>query len=241
MTGKNYTSVLIFSPLWSVLSALQTLCQPGRERKKGTCNERITVVCHRHEILSGIANSRPDVLVLDISLRASSELLNTIRYFCPDLPVIIVQPRFLFSDRVVAEYFGLVWLKEYDAILAGYPAFGLAEHLTHEAFAGAECGGSSQCHVITTNKTEMSDLYTQLALRLRLRLYDLFRSPRLCDVVMNWLVTGTTPTETGRLLSRSRKLIYHYRGRVMRALNIYNCSRDFIPSLTVETGFREEG
>ncbi|EAS6989592.1 hypothetical protein DSC57_21640 [Salmonella enterica] len=52
------------------------------------------------------------------------------------------------------------------------------------------------------------------------------------DMALNWLIQGDTVSEISRAVSRSDKLIYHYRRRIMRALNIRNYGMDFIPSLS---------
>ncbi|MFS6817162.1 hypothetical protein [Citrobacter meridianamericanus] len=134
----------------------------------------------------------------------------------------------------MAEYFCHIWFKEYDALLAGYPAMLLQEHLSHPGFAGTACGGSCGYHLVTRDVNDTKNVRWEVTFLLRLRLYDLVKSPRLCEVVMDWLAEGVAPAEVGTSLSRSNKVIYNYRWRVMRALNINRGIRDFIPSVTVK-------
>lgn len=235
MAKKSLLSVLIYSPTWTIRKALYHLCCYDNDECYTPKNMHVTEALHPDEILLKINEMKPDVLVLDIPLRVNCGLLSIIRYSYPSLPVMIVQPHFLFSDHVVAAYFGHIWLKEYDALMAVYPAMLLQEHLSHPGLAGAECGGGSDYRLVSwgVDNTE-EDVHRKLALWLRLRLHDLLKSPRLCEVVIDWLAEGVSPAEIGTSLSRSAKVVYHYRGRVMRALNITRRARDFIPSVTVK-------
>lgn len=225
-----FSTVLIYSQLWPVAEALTGLCSNEDVRDRN-----VVAVMFQEDILMEIMRVQPELVILDISPRVSCALLNKLRHYHPSLSVIITQPRFLFSDRVVAEYFGNIWLKEYDSLLAGYPAVLLPEHLIYDALAGIECGGTS----FYRGYTELPVLQESLTDRIRCRLFDISGSSRLCEVVMEWLVKGVTPLETGLSLARSSKVVYHYRWQAMRLLNIHNPAKDFIPSLTVEITLTE--
>lgn len=235
MAEKTLLSVLVYSPAWPVSQALVNLCLPEENCGNFTGCPNVVAVCYSDEILLGIKEMKPDILVLDIPLRVNCGLLNQLRHYYPSLPVVVAQRDFLFSDRIVAEYFGHIWLKEYDALMAAYPAMLLQEHLSHPGLAGTECGGGGDYRLVSwgVNNTE-EDVQQKLTFWLRMRLHDLLRSPRLCEVVVDGLANGVPPAEVGTSLSRSAKLVYHYRGRVMRALNITRHARDFIPSVTVK-------
>lgn len=241
MAEKKLSSVLVYSPHWPVGQALCHLCVPAKKNQADPENVGAEIIYRQGEVLAKINEVNPDILVMDIPLRMNCGLMSLIRHYYPSLPVMIVQSRFLFSDRVVAEYFSHVWLKEYDVLLAGYPALPLQAHLSHPAFAGAECGGSSDYRLVSQCVENTENIRREMDARLRLRLYDLLKSPRLCEVVMDWLAAGATPMEVGASLSRSAKVVYHYRGQVMRALNITRCARDFIPSVTVKMKQDERG
>lgn len=229
MTGEQPVTAFVYSACWPVLQALSDLCcgKNNREHSGGMAGHT-RLFSSEGELLREINRETPQILVLDISLRSRWPLLNNIRGTHPALPVVITQSRFLFSDRVVAECFGHIWLKEYGAVLAGYPQVSLADHLRLNAQATTAWGGGE----LSGQKCD-GEVYGHLVQRLRERLYDLLGSPRLCEVVMNWLSTGMSPAEVGASVRRSAKLVYHYRGQVMRALNIHHCAKDFIPSLTV--------
>lgn len=226
MTDKRasaISTVLIYSPLWPVATALIGLCHNSKGHK---CH----VVMGEADILPEAIRIKPDILVVDISPRIICGMLNVFRHYFPTVPVIITQSRFLFSDRVVAEYFGHIWLKEYDALLAGYPETDLPEHILSDALAGVECG---RLHCLG-EYLRLSQLRDALTCQIRRRLFAVTRSQRLCEVVMDWLVKGNSPAEVSRSIARSTKLVYYYRSCVIRELNIRNQAMDFIPSLTME-------
>lgn len=241
MAEKSLLSALVYSPVWPVSQALVNLCLPEETGWCFTELPDVVAVRYSDDILPKINEMKPDILVMDISLRVNCGLLSIIRHYYPALPIVAVRSHFLFSDRVVAEYFGYIWLREYDALLAGYPAVLLQEHLSHPGLAGTECGGSSSYHLVTRNVEDTEIVRREMTFLLRLRLYDLMKSPRLCEVVMDWLAGGVAPAEVGESLSRSSKVIYHYRWRVMRALNMNRGIRDFIPSVTVKLRQDEKG
>lgn len=236
MAEKSYSSVLVYSSCWPVNEAIAGLCQPEKRGKPG----QIMQVFSLNDLLRELMTYQPDILVLDISPHQHGGLLNTVRVLFPALPVMIVQSRFLFSDRVVAEYFGHVWLKEYDALLAAWPSLLLQEHLTDQQFSGTQSSGYFHSRSRSAGKMPPAELREQFGTLVRKRLYDLTNSPRLCEVVMDWLIQGESVAETGRYLSRSHKVIYHYRCRVMKLLNIRNASKDFVSSLTVRVSCDEK-
>lgn len=238
MAEKSLLPVLIYSSVWPISQALVSLCCSNEFNRHLSKGAGVVAVSNTKDILSEINEVKPGILVLDISLRDNCGLISIIRHYYSSLPIVVVQSHFLFSDRVVAEYFGHIWLKEYDALLAGYPTLSLQDHLSHSGFAGTSCGGSSGYHSDPHNGNDPENLLREMTTRLRLRLYDLMKSPRLCEVVMDWLAAGVAPAEVGRSLSRGSKVIYHYRGQVMRTLNIHRGIRDFIPSVTVK--FRQD-
>ncbi|WP_370619540.1 hypothetical protein [Citrobacter meridianamericanus] len=189
MAGKIVSSVLVYSPSWPVSQALYSFCQHEDDNKNTAANADVNVVIHAEDILHKINEMKPDVLVLDISLRVNCGLMSTLRQNYPSLPVVIVQRRFLFSDRVAAEYFGHIWLKEYDALLAGYPAVLLQEHLSHPGLAGTECGGNSGYLQFVRREQDSDDVQREMVFRLRLRLFDLLKSPGY----VKWSLTGWAP------------------------------------------------
>lgn len=138
----------------------------------------------------------------------------------PVLLVMITSSRF-FYDRLVVECFCYVWMKEYDVIMCDYPKIKLTDHL----LTGEQIITDSDYPTLPDER----DVYALLTQRLWERLYVLMGYSSLFELVMNWLSTGVTLTEVGG----SPKLVYYYRRKVARTLNIHHCVRDFIPSFTV--------
>ena len=231
MLVKPVGKILIYSLSWPIIHALSELCNNGKSE-----HQTVHISCHLSDVMPDIIRYAPDIVVLDISLHDNCGVVNAIRLYHPYLPVIVTGNYFLFSDRVVAEYYGYIWLKLYDALLSGYPEFTLTDHLQAVCFAGTESGGSPQIGVIDRWEENASLLIIDLSAQLRRRFYHLAGSPRLCEVVFDWLIKGISSVQTGQCLERSSKVIYHYRRQAMRSLQIKYFNRDFIPSLTV--GFK---
>ncbi|WP_146749048.1 hypothetical protein [Enterobacter sp. 148H3] len=226
MSGFNIKKVLIYSPCWPIANALERMSLNDSINADLLC-----VVRELESVFNEILSFLPGLLIMDISLRDNCGLINSIRLQLPELPIIIVGYRYLFSDRVVAEYYGGILLKEYDALLAGYPVYKIQHHLTEVCFSG-NYNGRGSCKLSNNPTTLIQELEGQL----RKRLFDLTRSPRLCEVSMDWLIKGRSSVQMYKGLISNQKLIYHYRSKTMRYLKIRHYSRDFIRCLTVRIG-----
>lgn len=227
MTEKwKCETVLIYSPDWTRGIALRGLFIPDNNGVKFIFRSEMSVVglCVNN-------HPPPGVIILDMPPRDSVSLIISLRRKYPDVNLVFTRQFFLYSDRMVAEYFGGIWLKEYDALMAGYPDVGVMEHIASPLFAAA-----------IPPVRELSDTVTiqvvlgSLEQWIRRRLSGVMSSPRIRSVVLDWLVQGVSLRETARVLSRSEKVMYHYRWLTMQALGIRHCNRDFIPSLTVTAG-----
>lgn len=228
MVQKISTSILIYSPAWPVNEALVCLCKANHKNVK----VNIVSIFEKEDVFRELMFWQPDILVMDMVLRENCGLMVAIRERYPSIPIIITQSRFLFSDKIVAEYFSHVWLKEYNALVCGYPTVLLQEHLTETQLSGTENGGNPMSRRCSLAKSSMTDVMYQINSLIHSRLFDLAGSPRLCEVVLEWLVRGIPAAEVSISLNCSKNVIYHYRWRVMKLLGIHNFSRDFIPSLT---------
>ncbi|EAR4766199.1 hypothetical protein EOI75_23295, partial [Salmonella enterica] len=155
-----------------------------------------------------------------------------IRIHFPTVPVIFIQKYFLFSDRIISEYFGHIFLYEYDAVLCAYPDFTPLALFRQEMFSGTHCSGGVFRHNRYSGMTDMS-LRQHINNYLRHRLAELVTSDRIRDVIMNWLVCGLSVAETGKCAQISDKVVYLYRRQVMSIIGIRNFSRDFIRSLKI--------
>lgn len=232
-TTEALRHAMVYSTEWAKTTALKYLCGYS-DTVKNIYVETVSDVRVLFSRLNETYSDVPDIIVLDIPARDYVGLLCHIRRLHPALPVIITQPRILFSDRAVASWFGHIWLREYDSLMAGYPEMLINACVADSQFAGtyssAACaagcpGGANDAQVLGGMERWMCG-----------RLTDRTGSVRCARVVTGWLSRGVSPQETGDQLQRSDKLMYHYRWRVIRALDITGHPRDFIPSLSLKEG-----
>ncbi|WP_146050986.1 hypothetical protein [Citrobacter amalonaticus] len=157
-----------------------------------------------------------------------------IRRQFPVLPVIITRRRHLFSDYITASWFGNIWLRDYDTLMAGYPDVIPVDCVTDDYFAGPEGTGACRvfCHGRADGLQALVFLRGWLSQRLRQRL----ASRQGANIILNWLELGGTAADVGKRLGRSEKLAYHYRKLLMKELGIRNTALEFIPSVSVNGG-----
>lgn len=226
MERNEPDTVLIYSPNWTHRKALENLFSQeslsnGLVIKKAATVSDLLVSSH----------SPPVLIILDIQPRSAPGIILALRRKYHFVSLIFTGDNFLYSDRMVAEYFGGIWLKQYDALMAGYPETGVVEHITSSLFAGA-CPPVR----IFSDAMTVSDVLPLLNSWLSQRLVGVVSSYRMREVVLDWFVRGVSLRETACRLRRGEKVLYHYRSLVMQALGIHHYSRDFIPSLTVTAG-----
>ncbi|HII3146303.1 TPA: hypothetical protein ACY3HI_004754 [Citrobacter braakii] len=227
MTEKGkYETVLIYSPDWTHGVALEKLFLSGGQGVDYIFRINMSVAD-----VFGSDGLFSNLIILDMSPRDSVALIVFLRRQCPDVKLLFTRQYFLYSDRMVAEYFGGIWLKEYDALMAGYPDTGIMEHITSPLFSGPW----SPVRILSDTVT-IQVVLGSLEQWIRRRLPDVISSPRIREVSLDWLIRGVSLRETARVLRRSEKVMYHYRWQMMRGLGIRHYSRDFIPSLTVAAG-----
>lgn len=232
-TSESLRHAIVFSTEWAKATALRYLC--GYSGAEGDIYvEAVSDVRVLFSRLNETHSDTPDAIVLDIPARDYVGLLCYIRRLHPALPVIIVQPRILFSDRAVASWFGNIWLREYDSLMAGYPEMLINACVSDSRFAGAHSSAAcaAGCPGNATDAQVLGCMERWLCGCLTERL----GSERCAHVVTEWLSRGVSPQEAGERLQRSDKLVYNYRWQVIRALNITGHPRDFFPSLSLKVG-----
>lgn len=203
--------------------ALEYLCQP-----KSGCDVYVERTCSIDILFETLSATRPDLLIIDGAPRRHFNLIRELRANWPALSLMATQHYFLFSDRMMQEYFGLLFLKEYDALLAGFPNISATEHVGKE-FAGPEWAG---CQRSSLAEIPREVVLTEINQWLRQRLAGVVTSPKARAVAIDLLSQGYTPAEAGKLLGRSHKVIYHHRQVIEKALRLKNPAMELIPSLT---------
>lgn len=232
-TSESMRHAIVYSSEWAKLAALKSLCGYSGVMDN-IYVETVSDVWVLFSRLNETHSDAPDVIVLDIPARDYIGLLCYIRRLYPTLAVIVIQSRILFSDRVVATWFGNIWLREYESLMAGYPDLLINACVTDSRFADANCSAAcaSECPRGASDAQVLGGVERWLCGRLT----EKTGSARCAHVVTEWLSRGVSPQEAGERLQRSDKLVYNYRWQVIRALNITGHPRDFFPSLSLKVG-----
>lgn len=231
--SESLRHTIVYSTEWSKIAALKSLCGYSGA-KNDIYVETVSDVSVLFFRLNETHSDAPDVIVLDIPARDYVGLLCYIRHLYPTLPVIVIQSQILFSDQVVATWFGNIWLREYESLMAGYPDVLINACVTDSRFADANC--SAVCALVCPRGANDAQVLGGVERWLRGRLTEKIGSARCAHVVTEWLSRGVSPQEAGERLQRSDKLMYNYRWQVRRALNITGHSRDFSSSLSLKVG-----
>ncbi|WP_213131804.1 hypothetical protein [Citrobacter sp. FP75] len=227
MSSKDKcTPVFIYSADWTHATALQNLIRGKKTTERYILLSQLTI-----SDLCSYVGPPPHVIILDVPPGRYVALILAFRKIFPQALMICTQQYFLYSDRMVAEYFGAMLLKEYDALISGYPNVGIAEHITSSLFSAAHPPIRPFCASVPPQVVLGS-----LEIWIRRRLSGVIPSSRTRAITLDWLARGISLRETAKQLKRSEKVMYHYRRLMMQALGIRHCSRDFIHSLTVKAG-----
>ncbi|MBC3377820.1 hypothetical protein H8I69_01640 [Serratia fonticola] len=203
--------------------ALEYLCQ-----SKSGCDVYVERTCNTEILFETLSATRPDLLIIDGAPRCHFNLIRQLRANWPVLLLMATQHYFLFSDRIMQEYFGRLLLKEYDALLAGFPNISAIEHVGIE-FAGPEWAG---CQRSSLAEIPPEEVLIEINQWLRRRLAGVVTSAKARAVAIDLLSQGYTPAEAGKLLGRSHQVIYHHRQVIEKALRLKNPAMELIPSLT---------
>ena len=217
---------VIYSACPIMTVALKTLCRAGRKKKA-------EIICvNELDKLTNILNTvQIQYVILDLVAHHQAGWLYQFRLLFPAVPMIITQRRILFSDRVLAEYLGMIWLRKYDAMLAAWPEFRLTDVIDHEVFSGPEAG------VPQTNRGTIMPpelFHHTVNKRLRNRLLTIFSGCPVTNVVLDGLIKGEPINKLGESMSLSKETVYQYRRKIIGALNIQHYGREFMRSLKID-------
>ncbi|VXC55076.1 conserved hypothetical protein [Enterobacterales bacterium 8AC] len=219
----KFKNIIIYSKNTVIGTALEYLCQP-----QSGCDVYVTRICDIATLFETLSVKSVDLIIIDGAPRCHFSLVFNLRAKWPTLPLMATQSYFLFSDRMMQEYFGHLILKEYDALLAGFPNISAAEHVGI-AFAGSEWAG---CQRASLAEISPEVVLIELNQWLRQRLAGVITSSKARAVAIDLLAQGYTPTEAGRLIGRSHKVIYYHRQAIKKCLGLNNFAMELIHSLT---------
>lgn len=218
-------NIVIYSDNHIMSCALKALCKTDRKND-------INVICiHESEkLVREIKGDEILCLVLDMDVHRHAYWLYRLRLRFPDIPLIILQRRILFSDRVVAEYLGMIWLKDYDSVLAAWPVFKLTDVIYHEIFCGVGAG------VIQAEKYhDMSPELFNIKINKWLfrRLMNIFHDYPSAIIIIDGILKGISIDAIGKRLSVSIQTVYAHRKMIMETLNVQHYEREFFRSLII--------
>ncbi|HCR3450546.1 TPA: hypothetical protein ON570_004196 [Citrobacter werkmanii] len=216
-------NVVIYSACQVMTSALDALCRAGRK------NDVNIIYIHESDKLTGeIICGQTQCIILDIEAHRHAYWLYRLRLSFPNIPFIVTQRRILFSDRVLAEYLGITWLRDYDAILAAWPVFRLTDVIRHEIFSGPGAGVTlTEGDLIMTPKC----FHYKINQWLSQRLDDVFSEYPSVIMIIDGFLKGLSVKNIGKKMSISNQMVYEYRKVIMRTLNIQHYHREFFRSL----------
>lgn len=234
-TQTSESVTVIYSPDFTILRALEGVF--GR-KKKEKIKGSIHSVQNIDDLFIHITSGLVSCVILDLSAGKNVRLLCSIRRHSPKLPIIITKRHHLFADHVAAGWFGNIWLLEHDSLLVGFPDSTPDSYINGSLFAGAECAGC--CSSCCSGKYNSRDMFIALQRCMREQLSKKISSRRGALVILNWLAPGLSPQDIALKLGRSVKMVYYYRWRVMKALEIRNAI-ELIPSITLKEGNEPKG
>lgn len=230
--------VLICSPDWTRRQALLSLCI-----EKGDVPLHVISVFGMNDDISHQA-ALAQLAIIDVEPRNAALLIFQLRQSNPELKIIMTQRRFLFSDTVVANMFGHIWLIEYATLLSGDAHIALSVNFSQEG----ELYRSHRLSVIC-QKSEIAAKYfpdrkdvlthdsmeavmKTLKVELFNQLSERLGSRSLAFMTLTYFVKHKSPLWACKALLCSQKTVYYYRKKVMKALGINSYTHEFIPSLS---------
>lgn len=217
---------VIYSASPIMMVALKTLCRSDRKQKT-----EIICVYDPDKLTDVLSAGEIQCAVLDVMAHRHASWLNQLRLYFPAVSFIITQRQILFSDRVLAEYLGMTWLRTYDAILAAWPEFRLTDVVINEIFSGPEAGVPQVTEGTVMPQAVFCDAVNK---RLRNRLLGIFTGCPVTTVILDGIIKGVPVNTLGERIFLSRETVYQYRKKIIRALQIEHRGREFMRSLKID-------
>ncbi len=224
--NKSVTTVIICAVNHIMRTALKHLSVPtDKKRSRVICLSRL------RDIIQAAEQHQPDCIIIDAAPGQCLSLLYTLRFRFGCLPVIFTRKKFLFSDRIAAEFFSGVLLRDYDALMNAFPQSTPVDLPHDEAFAGPEYSGSAPVYKVTA-RTGMSEdtLVRVLNIWLLSRLSGIIPSVTGRAIIMFCLIDDMSVEKMANRMQISDKSIYYHRSKIMKMLEIRRTSHDFIKS-----------
>lgn len=222
--------IIVYSAEWAKAIALKYLCGYSYVNKR--CCIYVNIAKNIDELFFLLSEKKTCAVVLDIPVRNYVSMLCHIRRRYPVLPIVATQAQILFSDQIVAGWFGYIRLLEYNILMDGYPDIPAGICVTDLTFDNTAAACATECNGGEDDIQILNDAKRWLCTRLA----EIVESERCASVVTECLFGGGTPQMAGIRQGCSDKLIYHYRWRAVKALGLSGQPNKFIPSLLLKGG-----
>lgn len=198
--------IIIYSPCNIVGNAIKHLCLNGVKHTTFSV-DGFEIETLRRIILA----VNVSYIVLDVNPVEYSYELYCIRSTFPEIPVIIIQRDFYVLDKIIAQFFGGMWLIEYDAALAVLPSKNLMDFVSDDLFAYANM----------TLPLYKESLIDSLKKWIDIRLAAFISSARDREVLYCMVFNRLSVKEIAEKLKVSNQIIYLCRKRVINSIG-YN-------------------
>lgn len=218
--------VLIFSEDHITGVAIKHFC--GENKKEDWC---ILFTSDIRDVVSIASAEKPDYIVMDILPRHIYYTIYNIRKYNPEMPLVFVNERFLFSDYICADFFGMIVLSDYRSLLELGADFTPYDFIYNEAFSGPFFSGGCILNTLFCKAClSREQLRNEMNLWLRKRLKGIIPSVKCRDYLRVYLNEDLSLCNFQQKKLSNRQQ-YYYRNMVMRTINIDNFTRDFESSL----------
>lgn len=222
MGGLKRKRILIYSSCRIIEVAIKFLCLNGIKHDI-VIEESLDI----NLLFSRIKENKIDYVVLDIKPTRFLYDLYCLRMTFPELPVIFIQERFNFVDSIISRFFGGVWLKEYDAILAGWPRVNLIEHVSNKMFSGADM----TCCFYAFMKNEIINkqvFFECLREWIDSRLAGLILQKRDREVYFYIAISGLEVRDIAIKLKVSNQVVYSCRRNIINVIGDDSCRKKIL-------------
>ena len=229
--------MLVCSPQWPILQALDVFCTE-LYHKYGDEGLDVISIQDESEIINMLKIHNPSLLIWDGELHANISLLIEVRRSYPNMTILVIQPYFLFSDKVIAKFMGQVGLIDYAGVMSD--SFHDIFLMLHHNVLLLNSSSSFQFFIGVPNVNEFLTLADDVIIStlnhyLVNEMYMMGIPAKVIEVVMKWLVHGVSIRKCAKRIGLSEKTIYHYRQTIIRSLGISNVPRNFRRSLLIRS------
>lgn len=189
---------------------------------------RIICVSGADELMAEARTGKVHCVVLDCAAYLHAYWIYNIRHLYPELNIIISQRMFLYSDRILTEFLGSIWLREYDSILASFPEFSVVDVIYNPVFSTA---GSTRMQIGHEKKMDESEFIKVINAWMMNRIRRIFSGCDDCICVIDGVLNGLSVKQICENNHLRYQKVYELRKYIMCFFKIHHFERHFLRSL----------